>query len=650
MQKEVKKRAGIYAVVAVLLAVIMGTLCYNLGLVPMIPIAQSSVFKTFSSYSELNKYLLTNSRMESFPSGNFLYLPIAADSVELAPVNSPVNSYSVSSAAQLTVSPPAEYSGTNVQVSGVDEADIVKSDGQYLYVVSGSNVSILEAYPPENAQLLSTIAFGNETYVDGIFVNKDRLVVLCENATEVLPGSILNPVSGAPYVGAYFGNVKDTFIQLYDVSNRTAPRLLTDFAMTGWYFNSRMIGDYVYVVIAQPSYVANGSTILPDIYSNGSANLVQPTEIHYCSSSDVYYYFTTIVALNTQNATEEPTTMTVMMGDPRNMYMSPDNIYVTFSTTSGETAIYRLQVQGSNVTSVAMGTVPGQEINQYSMDEYNGYFRIATTEWTSEFYPMVIVNGTTINSEVPAQTNSLYVLDMNLSIVGKLENIADGENLDAALFMGDRCYLVTFISTDPLFVIDLSNPTSPAILGELNVSGYSDYLYPYDENHLIGIGKEAVAADNGNFAWYQGIKVALFDVSNVSNPVQIANYTIGDRGSDSPVLSDPKAFLFDASRDLLVIPVEVAKINQTQYPEGVPASVSGTLVWQGAYVFNVTLAGGFALDGTITHGQNNGVMPDSNYWITRSLYIDDVLYTVSQAKIMLNSLPSLAFLKEIDLS
>jgi uncharacterized secreted protein with C-terminal beta-propeller domain len=652
MQKEVKKRAGIYAVVAVLLAIILGTLCYNLGLVPTIPIAQSSLFKTFSSNSELNNYVATNSKMESFPSNDVMMFGLASDAVESTPVTFFNTVLSATAEYASSAAPSTEYSGTNVQVAGVDEADMVKSDGQYIYVVSGSNVCILKAYPAEDAQLLSTIVFGNETYIAGIFVNNDRLVVLGYNYTAAVPGPVLNPLSGTPYIGAVFGDVK-TFIQLFDVSDRTAPKLLTNFVMTGGYFNSRMTDDYVYVVIAQPSYIVNGSVIVPDIYTDGSVEQVQPNEIYYCNSSDVYDYFTTIVALNTQNATEEPSTMTIMMGNPRNMYMSPDNIYITFPAADGETAIYRLQVQDSNVTAVAKGTVPGQEINQYSMDEYEGYFRIATTEWTSEFLPIAIINGATVESEGPAQTNSLYVLDMNLSIVGKLENIADGENLDAARFMGDRCYLVTFIRTDPLFVIDLSKPTSPAILGELNVSGFSDYLYPYDETHLIGIGRETVAASSsseGNFAWYLGIKVALFDVSNVSNPVQIANYTIGDRGSDSPVLSDPKAFLFDASRDLLVIPVEVAKIDLTQYPNGVPANAYGTPVYQGAYVFNVTLTGGLTLDGTITHGQNNGVMPDNNYWITRSLYIDDVLYTVSQAKIMLNSLPSLAFLKEIDLS
>jgi inhibitor of cysteine peptidase len=636
MQKEIKKRAGIYAVAAVLFAIILGSLCYNLGLLPTVQVTQASVFKTFSSYSELKNYLKTNSKMASFPSSDIMVFAAATDLVGSSLTNGVPTPYPTTRVAS------TEYSETNIQVAGVDEADIVKSDGQYMYVVTGSNVSILKAYSAEDAGLVSTMAFG-QAYVSGIFVNKERLIVLGYNATVFVPAPILNPLSGAPYIGGFFGDVK-TFVQVYDVSNKSAPKLLTDFAMTGGYFNSRMTGDYVYVVIGQPSYITNDTVILPDVYSNGAASQIEPTEIHYCNSSDVYYYFTTIVALNTQDATEKPATMTIMMGNPRNMYMSPSNIYVTFPDMNGDTTIYRLRVQGNNVTSEATGTVPGQEINQYSMDEYGDHFRIATTRWPTL---LPIVSSKNASS---VQTNSLYVLDMSLNIVGELGNIGDGENFHAARFVGDRCYLVTFVKTDPLFVIDLSAPKNPQILGQLNVSGYSDYLHPYDENHLIGIGKEAVGADEGNFAWYQGIKVALFDVSNVSNPVQMANYTIGDRGSDSPVLYDPKAFLFDRSRDLLVIPVLVAKIDPAQFPGGVPPSERGTPVWQGAYVFNITLAGGLSLEGTITHGQSSGVAPDYSYWVTRALYIEDVLYTVSEKEVMLNSLQNLAFLKEIDLS
>jgi len=238
---------------------------------------------------------------------------------------------------------------------------------------------------------------------------------------------------------------------------------------------------------------------------------------------------------------------------------------------------------------------------------------------------------------------------MNLSVIGELENLAVGENLHSARFIADRCYLVTFKNTDPLFVIDLSDPTTPAVLGQLKIPGYSNYLHPYDENHLIGVGKETVEANEGDFAWYQGVKISVFDVSNVSNPIQIANYTIGDRGTDSPILTDHKAFLFDKSKNLLVIPVLVAEINETQYPEGVPPYAYGTPIWQGAYVFNITLTEGLVLRGKVTHGEDGAGVPESSYWVKRALYIENVLYTVSDKKIKMNSLEDLTEIKEIQL-
>jgi uncharacterized secreted protein with C-terminal beta-propeller domain len=226
---------------------------------------------------------------------------------------------------------------------------------------------------------------------------------------------------------------------------------------------------------------------------------------------------------------------------------------------------------------------------------------------------------------------------MNLAVVGKLENLASGETLHSARFMGDKCYLVTFQKIDPLFVIDLSQPVNPNVLGELKIPGYSDYLHPFDENHIIGVGKETVEADEGDFAWYQGIKLSLFDVSNVNEPQQMAKVTIGDRGTDSPVLSDPKAFLFDASKNLLVLPVNLAVIDSSG--QDVRSSSYGSLVWQGVYVYSLTLSGGFELKGTISQidAQVNPSM-DMNSWITRALYIDNTLYTVSEEKLQLNSL------------
>jgi len=310
------------------------------------------------------------------------------------------------------------------------------------------------------------------------------------------------------------------------------------------------------------------------------------------------------------------------------MYVSMNNVYISYPA-SDKTSIYRVHIENSTITPEAQGEVQGNILNQFSMDEYNNYFRVATTSWAE------------------TQKNNVYVLDMNLTVMGSLTDLAPGEHIYSARFMGNKCYLVTFVSIDPLFVIDLSNPTRPAVLGELKIPGYSDYLHPYDENHLIGVGKHTVAADEGFFAWYQGVKIALFDVSNVSNPVQIANYTIGERGSDSPVLRDHKAFLFDRQRNLLVIPALVAQIDRSEYPGEVPPYAYGKPVWQGALVFNVTLEKGFLLRGGITHIETTAEKENWNYYVQRSLYIEETLYTVSNVKVKMNDLQDLAPIKEI---
>ncbi len=316
-----------------------------------------------------------------------------------------------------------------------------------------------------------------------------------------------------------------------------------------------------------------------------------------------------------------------------------------------------VSINGLQLSVEAQGGVPGNTINQYAMDEYNGNLRIATNLWQNTGGSVVFGGGQS------SQINNVYVLNQNLSIVGKLEGLAQGENLHSVRFMGDKCYLVTFIRTDPLFVIDLSQPTNPKVLGELKIPGYSDFLQPYDETHLIGIGKDAVDATGQNFAWYQGLKLSLFDVSDVNNPVQLANYTIGDRGTDSPALTDPKALLFDKSKNLLVIPVDLAIVDNStlqQYGQS-PASAYGTMVWQGAYVFSLTENGGFTLKGTITHlnsallnsqGQltnSNDYYNSQNQWITRSLYIGNTLYTISNAEVKLNSLTDMTQIATINL-
>jgi uncharacterized secreted protein with C-terminal beta-propeller domain len=332
--------------------------------------------------------------------------------------------------------------------------------------------------------------------------------------------------------------------------------------------------------------------------------------------------------MNVQNITEEPSHKTIMTGGASDMYVSMNNVYISYPG-GDKTSLYRIHIEGNTISPEAQGEVPGNILNQFSMDEHNGYFRVATTTWEE------------------TQKNNVYVFNMNLTMVGNLSGLAPGEHIYSARFMGNKCYLVTFVSIDPLFVIDLSDPANPAVLGQLKIPGYSDYLHPYDENHLIGVGKHTIEADQEYFAWYQGVKIALFDVSNVSNPVQIANYTIGDRGSDSPVLRDHKAFLFDRQRNLLVIPALVAEIDPSEYPGEIPPYAYGKPVWQGAMVFNVTLERGFELRGGITHVENAAEQQDWNYYVQRSLYIENVLYTISNVKVKMNSLEDLTLIKEI---
>jgi uncharacterized secreted protein with C-terminal beta-propeller domain len=370
-----------------------------------------------------------------------------------------------------------------------------------------------------------------------------------------------------------------------------------------------MIGDYVYLVASQPAYVIYDTVILPKIYTSDGIEEISPSEIYYFNASDDYYQYTTVAALNLQNITEEPTHETIMLGGTSSMYVSLNNIYITFPEPCGNTTIYRIHVENSTINPEAKGEVPGRTLNQFSMDEHNNYFRIATTN---------SVNGTV--------QNNLYVLNMNLSIVGSLENIAPSEMIDSARFIGNRCYLATsIIRRDPFFVIDVGNATEPKVLGYLKIPGFTRYLHPYDESHIIGVGR-----DENN-----SVKISLFDVSNVSAPVEVNMYSVEGSRSNTPVLTDHKAFLFDESKDLLAIPVSIY-YNKDNYWQ-----------WQGLYVFNITISDGITLRGNVTHQENSTVYWDSTYWVKRALYIENVLYSISDKKIKMNSLDDLMEIKEI---
>lgn len=603
----------IFAVVlgSIPLLLLPGVLPYNDDLTVGEPKLQK-----FQSYTELLAFL---NRSRTPPP---YYYPPATGGVWRA---TPVFAALEDASSAQTV----DYSKTNIQVEGVDEADIIKSDGEYIYVATNDRVLIIRAYPPQEAELVSRITV-NGTIL-GIFLNENKLVIFTSDYSRAvyIPETVVEFQTG---------------IKIYNVESKNEPVLYKEISVDGYYFNSRMIQNHVYLLTSYPAFIREKVVPLPRIRTENQTEETKPTDIYYSDAEDYYHSFTTVVSIDIR--TGELIHETFLVGSATNLYVSQNNIYVAipkYENNTQKTEIHRIRIENGAIDYEASGEVPGYVLNQFSMDEHNEHFRIATT-----------AGQVARTFEQATSANHVYVLKLNLTIVGKLENLAPGESIYSARFMGDRCYLVTFRKIDPLFVIDLGDPANPEILGKLKIPGYSDYLHPYDENHLIGIGKETAEAEEGDFAWYQGVKISIFDVSDVENPIETAKFEIGDRGTDSPVLWDHKALLFDKERNLLAIPVLVAEIDEDNYPDGVPPYAYGDYVWQGLYVFEIT-SNSIELRGGITHLDDDDDLMKSGYYfyseysVKRSLYIDNVLYSISDRTVKMNDLATLQEINELEL-
>lgn len=522
----------------------------------------------------------------------------------------------------------AVYSSTNIQVGGVDEADFLKNDGKYIYLISGGRLVIVNAYPPSGAGILS------ETPISGtpsaLFLSGDRLAIFSTSRdTEFKPTE--KGVAPIPYTRGV------THAYVYDISDRKKPALIRDLTVSGTYYDGRMKGTDVFLFTQE--YLSRYGDMLPmPEVRNGDKIIAQPP----VSVPDMYghsWQFTTITSFDIRDGSLTDAE-SFLLGYGSTLYASQDNIYIAYAWQpySGrgwnefgqapaepreQSVVHRFSVDKGKISYAASGTFPGKLLNQFSLDEYKGNLRVATTvnDWGRDTY---------------TQYNNVYVLGSDLAIKGRLEFLAPDEKIYAARFIGDRLYMVTFKQMDPLFVIDLSDPTMPAVLGELKIPGYSDYLHPYDATHIIGVGKETVANEWGGFTT-GGLKMALFDVADVNHPKEVARVEIGLPGTDSEALHDHKAFLFDASRHILVVPVhEVVKVPVT----GKDYDSYSTRSWEGAYVYGLTPENGFVLKGTVTHNTN----PQSGYYwgssdaVKRSLYMNDVLYTISRTKMVISGL------------
>jgi uncharacterized secreted protein with C-terminal beta-propeller domain len=365
---------------------------------------------------------------------------------------------------------------------------------------------------------------------------------------------------------------------------------------------------------------ADGGYGVPETSDGSEMRAIPAGEIHYDPETEDAGYFLNILSVDVHELKSK--SKSIVAGWASTIYMSPDSLFLTMvkwpempailftdaasRTMAGEdntptTKIYKVDVDGLSMHISAKGSVKGLLLDQFSMDERNGYLRVATSsgDWLD-------------------RRNAVYVLDSNLTMVGSIEDIAVNETIQSSRFVGDALYLVTFRQVDPLFVIDLSIPDAPKILGELTVPGFSTYLHPVDSGHIMGIGSEGSSA-----------KISLYDVSDPTAPSEVSTYLVGNN-SYSTAGWEHKAVLFDAEKELLVIPMSVYDYEHWNSSSGF-------------YVFKVSVESGISLRGIIAHNNSGYYRSDSD----RALYIGNYLYTVSDTTVKTNLISDLSEVSEL---
>lgn len=577
-----------------------------------------------------------------------------------------------------------DFSETNVQVEGIDEADIIKTDGNYIYTVSGRTLFIIKAYPGEDAEVVFKKTLDEKP--QGLFINNNRLAVF-GNFEDL---DFFKTLDFRPTQGM-------TYFNIYDITDKTNPTLIDEFKMEGRYFESRMIDNRVYFVTI--TGLQSRPVPMPIIVRENKLDHIPVQNIHYYSIPYDQAQFATINSINLNNPKSMKTETFVVEGS-QNMYMSPSNIFITYTKHINEwdirqeilidlvsplltdsdkqliqkingvdeiilskhekrnkimniiqsyinfmeedertdledqtdgllkkkldelkyrefTIIHKIKADNGNILPGASGKVPGHIINQFALDENNDVLRIATTlnpTWSS------------FDKSRTESSNNVFTLDNNLKIIDELAGLAEDEQIYSTRFIDDRLYMVTFKQIDPFFVIDLSNPNNIKELGKLKIPGFSRYLHPYDDNTIIGIGRDAT--DSGRT---RGLKISLFDVSDVAHPKEVAKFVTKENYAQSTAEFEHKAFLFDKDKELLVIPA----YNNDRDGQG----------YNGAMVFKIN-KDAIELRGIVDHRSS-----DSYYGpaVERSLYIEELLYTKSPGLLRINTIEDLSKVKNIEL-
>ena len=577
----------------------------------------------FESMDELKEVLKNNTYRRNM-SKNSMIGTLSAD-IAASEQSSDYKESSASSASNSD-----DYSKTNIQVEGVDEADTVKTDGNYIYYNTYDKLYIVDS---KKLKIVYEVDYDNINKEDKnvkesfnpkeLYVNNDKLIVL--GTSYKYQDYENNDYDGRVLINSISLNRKQKAKAIiYDITDRKNPKIIRQVELDGYYKNSRMIGDNIYFISQKSAYyydeLKNDNDLLPvynDSLISKDDKVISYKDIAYFKDTRNYSYM--LVAGFNINEKDEVKVET-FFGANDTIYASQNNMYISQTIykegilrSHEKSQIYKFNLDNSEVKLQGKAEINGDINNQFSMDEYNGNLRIATTDYSGE-----------------KSTNQLYILDEDLNLIGSIENLAKGEKIYSVRFVGKIGYVVTFKEIDPLFVIDLSDPTKPTVKGKLKIPGYSSYLHPYDETHIIGIGYNTKTNEYGG-TQNNGMKMSMFDVSDLENPKELFHVDIGDEYSYSEITRNHKALFYNKEKNLIGFPMTWSNYN-LYYQRG-----------SGFIIYKINLDKGFEKYGQINQYNNY------NGYVKRIIYIGDTLYTISNDNIVSYDLNTLKEKKKVDL-
>ena len=497
-----------------------------------------------------------------------------------------------------------DYSDTNLQVAGVQEADIIKTDGEYIYALSWEYLYILKA-DNGNLTLISKLRHLSEgdqgtTAFFELYVTGDKLIALKRTAAvyaydlKMEDGAVEEPGKGDssdpgagdgttvapddPDLGLepepvpipepipepvpidimpiWPGNQATVTAVVFDISDKSAPSKLNQLGQKGDYVSSRMIDETLYLVTNYYVWLGgmekqDETTYVPTTIVEGEdEKTITPDDIYIAPNPESSNYVT-ISGIDVSGSGDFVSSKAIM-GSASNVFSSLENLYVTnydSETKDGyytdKTAIIKFSLDNGMVEKASTGSVYGSIINQFSMDEQDGDFRIATTVTKYQ----EIRDGDTVGISEGTTTNALYVLDEDLKVIGQVTKLAEGERIYSVRFDGEIGYVVTYKQVDPLFAIDLSDPTSPKVLSALKIPGFSEYMQPFGDGLLFGLGKKT-----NPDGMVTGLKLSMFDVTDKRNVREVDQYVLSEEYLWTEASWNHKSILVSADRSLVAFP------------------------------------------------------------------------------------------------